>query len=76
MDIEEMVMAILAKSGLICFSRAVRIIKDALVLSGNSHLLDKNVILSHMLKHSAVQIAESQTFVVESNLAFPDSKRM
>ena len=44
LSLEDMVKAILAKSGVVSFSRVVRIIKDALIVQGNPSLLDKQAI--------------------------------
>ncbi len=48
MPIEKMIDAILAKSGIVSYARALRIIKEALVVQGNPHALIKEDILAHL----------------------------
>ena len=75
LSIEQMVKTVLAKSGLVSFTRVLRILSDALVLQGNHHLLQKDVILNHLLGNSTTVLQDSQTFVAESSLVYPGSKR-
>ena len=75
LSIEEMVKAILAKSGIVSFTRVIRIIRDALIMSGKLYLLQKEAVLGHLMESSASVLADSQSFVAVSSLIYPDNKR-
>ena len=59
LSVEEMVKAILAKSGIVCFSRVLRIIKDALIVQGNPYALEKQVIFTYLSENSRIVIPET-----------------
>lgn len=76
LSVEDMVKTVLAKAGVVSFSRVVRIVKDALTLAGGeSNLLDKGTILDCLLANSVTVLAETQSFIAESTLVFPESKQ-
>lgn len=58
LSIEDMVKAILAKSGIVAFSRVARIIKDALIVQGNLNILSKDDILQYLFNNSAFVLAD------------------
>ena len=75
LSVEEMTKKILAKSGVVSFARVVRIVRDALNLAGSPHLLDKQAILGHLMANSVTVMADTQSFIADSSLVFPESKR-
>lgn len=75
MSIEGMIDAILAKSGLVSYSRALRIIKDALTVRGNSQSLVKEEILTYLFAQSAHFLTGTQSFIAKSSLVFEKSRR-
>ena len=58
LTIEEMVKVILAKSGVVSFSRVVRVVKDALIVQGNPHLLDKQAIFNYLSENSRIVLPD------------------
>lgn len=75
MSIEGMIDAILAKSGIVSYSRALRIIKDALTVRGNSQSLVKEEILTYLFAQSAHFLTGTQSFIAKSSLVFEKSRR-
>ena len=76
LSIEDMVKTILAKSGIVSFTRVLRIIKDALIVQGQLTMLNKDYIIEHLFDNSAFIIPDSQSFIALSSLVFPESQRM
>jgi len=72
---EGMVKAILAKAGIVAFSRVVRVIKEALIVQGSAATLNKDDILEYLAAHSALVLSGTQSFVAKSNLIFDQSRR-
>ena len=66
LSIEDMVKAILAKSGVVSFSRTLRVIKDALIVQGNCHLLDKEEIFAYLCENSRMVLPKVQCFIANS----------
>ena len=75
-SLEEMVKAILIKSGVISYTRVLRIIQDALIVQGNPQAIDNEMVLTHLNDYSAIILAESQLFIAKSDLIFEKSRRM
>lgn len=70
-----MIKAILAKAGVVSFTRVLRVVKDALVVRSTPRLFDKEAILGHLMKNAAIVLPDEQSFVARSALVFPDSQR-
>ena len=73
LDPEQMVKQILAKAGVISFSRMSRILKDTFVIAKQESFEDE-ALLKVMLNHSSLAVPDRQLFVAKSDLIF-DSKR-
>ena len=58
LSVEDMVRAVLQKSGIVSFSRVMRIIRDALIVQGNPYLLEKEVILNYLVQNSRIVVGE------------------
>ena len=67
-----MVKAILAKSGIVSFTRAIRIIKDALIVKGTPHELEKEAIMGELFENSRIVLPTEQSFIALSGLVYPD----
>ena len=52
-----MVKAILAKAGIVAFSRVCRVVQDALVVKGSQAAPNKELLIQHLLENSVVVVA-------------------
>ena len=75
LTVGQMIAVIIAKAGVVSFTRVMRVVQDALVVQGSSPNIEKETILGYMFDNTALVLLDEQSIVGNSSLVFPDSKR-
>lgn len=67
LSLEEMVNTLLAKAGVVSFTRVMRVMQDALIVQGSSPAdLQKEEVLTHLFDGKVLVLPQSQSVVADS----------